>query len=166
MAVDKNKAVIEYITSYPDIQSVPLFFNFINAKDNNIQFLTESTDKSLSIHYIDGSVKRQYEFTLVITKSITDLAVVKPDPTQEEVWLSNENIEDMADIQALMDWINEQDDEHNYPNFGEDCVIENIHTLTENPQLEGVNTDVTPALAMYSMSIGIVYIDYSKTLWK
>lgn len=166
MAVDKNQAVIELLTSYPDIQSVPLFFNFINAKDNNIQFLTESNDKSLNKQFIDGSVARQYTFTLVITKSITDLAVVKPDTSSEDVWLSNENIADLADIQALMNWINEQDDVHNYPDFGEDCVVEKIYTLTDNPSLEGVNTDVMPALAMYSMSIGIDYIDYSKTLWK
>lgn len=166
MAVDKNQAVIELLTAYPDIQNVPLFFNFINAKDNNIQFLTESTDKSLNKQFVDGSVARQYTFTLVITKSITDLAVVKPDPSNEELWLSNENIADLADIQSLMDWINEQDDIHNYPNFGEDCVIDKIYTMSDTPSLEGVNTDVMPALAMYSMSIGIDYIDYSKTLWK
>lgn len=166
MAIDKNQAVIEFLTTYPDMQSIPLFFNFINAKDNNIQFLTESNDVTLDKTFIDGSVLRRYEFTLVITKSITDLAMVKPDTSNEDIWLSNENIEDMADIQNLMDWINEQGDARNYPNFGEDCVVENLHTLTNNPTLEGVNTDVTPALAMYSMSIGIDYIDYSKTLWK
>lgn len=167
MAVDKNQAVIEFLTQCSEFQNIPLFFNFINAKDNNIQFLTESTDVALNKTFVDGSVLRRYEFTLVITKSITDLALVKPDlSSEEDVWLSNENISDLADIQSLMDWVNEQGDNRNYPNFGEDCVIENLHTLTDTPNLEGVNTDVTPALAMYSMSIGIDYIDYSKTLWK
>ena len=166
MAVDKNQAVIEFLALYPNIQDIPLFFNFINAKDNNIQFLTEATDVSLNKTYIDGSVLRRYEFTLLITKSITDLAMVKPDLTNEDAWLSNENIEDIADIQALMDWVNEQDDVRNYPNFGQDCVVEKIHTLTNTPTLEGVQTDVTPALAMYTMTIGIDYIDYTKTLWQ
>ena len=158
MSIDKNQAVIDFLATYPDIQVNPLFFNFINAKDNNIQFLTSSNDKSLNRRYIDGSVLRRYEFTLLITKSITDLAIVMGE-------LSNENIEDIADIQSIMDWINEQNDNQNYPNFGEKCVIEDMHTLTDNPSLDGINTEVTPALALYSMSIGIDYIDYSKVIW-
>ena len=158
MTVDKNQAVIDFLATYPDIQANPLFFNFINAKDNNIQFLTSSNDKSLNRRSVDGSVLRRYEFTLLITKSITDLAIVMGE-------LSNENIEDIADIQSIMDWINEQNDNHNYPNFGDECIIEDMHTLSDNPSLDGINTEVTPALALYSMSIGIDYIDYSKVIW-
>ena len=46
--VDKNQAVVDFLMTYEDIQSIPLFFNFINAKDNNIQFLTSSNDKELA----------------------------------------------------------------------------------------------------------------------
>lgn len=158
MSVDKNQAVIDFLATYPDIQVNPLFFNFINAKDNTIQFLTSSNDRSLNRRYIDGSVLRRYDFTLLIAKSITDLAVVMGE-------LSNENIEDIAEIQNMMDWINEQNDNQNYPDFGEKCVIEDMHTLSDNPNLDGINTEVTPALALYSMSIGIDYIDYTKVIW-
>lgn len=156
---DKNIATLEFIASYPDIQSNPLFFNFINAKNDNIQFLTDSNDKVLNKPFIDGSVLKRYTFSLVITKSITELAVAKD-------ILSNENLDDMADIQAVMDWINEQNDIQNYPNFGEECIIEEMHTTSENPSLDGINTEVTPALALYSMEIRIDYIDYSKIIWK
>ena len=158
--VDKNQAVIDFLATYEDIQNNPLFFNFINAKDSNYQFLTTSNDNTLNRSFIDGSVAKQYLFTLVITKTITDLAIVK------EQGIANENLEDMANIQALMDWVNEQDELQNYPNFGEQCVIEEMKTTSENPNLDGINTDVTPALALYSMSIRIDYIDYSKIIWK
>lgn len=157
--IDKNQAVIDFLCSYENIQSNPLFFNFINAKDNNIQFLTETNDKSLSRQYIDGSVARQYTFTLMITKSITDMAILQGS-------LTNENLEDIANIQEIMDWINEQNDEQNYPNFGEECIIEEMHTTAENPSLDGINTEVSPALALYSMQIRIDYIDYTKIIWK
>jgi len=156
--VDKNTAIINFLVTYPDIQTSPLFVNFINAKDNNVQFMPSSNDKALNKPFIDGSVLKRYTFSLVITKSMTDTALPKD-------VLANENLEDLAEIQHLMDWINEQGDNHNYPDFGEDCVIEEMHTTAENPSLDGINTEVTPALALYSMEIRIDYIDYTKVIW-
>ena len=126
--------------------------------DDDVQFLTDSNETALNKTFVDGSVMKRYTFTLVITKSITDLAIAKD-------ILDNENIGDIADIQTFMDWINEQGDNNNYPIFGDTCVIEEMHTTSENPSLDGINTDVTPALAMYSMEIRIDYIDYSKVIW-
>lgn len=155
---DKNTAILDFLVNYEGFQSSPMFVNFINAKDNDVQFLTDSNDKALNRPYIDGSVKKRYTFSLVITKSMTDLAL----PTTS---LTNENIEDIAEIQALMDWINEQGENHVYPNFGENCIIEEMHTTAENPSLDGINTEVTPALALYSLEIWIDYIDYTKVIW-
>ena len=61
--------------------------------------------------------------------------------------------------------INEQADEEHYPNFGEDCFIDSMRTTSDNPNLNGVDTQVAPALAKYSMSIQIDYIDTSKAIW-
>ncbi len=156
--IDKNTATINFLTTFPDIQTSPLFVNFIKAKDDNIQFMPSSNDKTLDKPYIDGSVKKRYTFSLVITKSMTDTAL----PTST---LTNENIDDLAEIQSLMDWVNEQNDLHNFPNFGDKCEIEEMHTSAENPSLDGINTEVTPALALYSMEIWIDYIDYTKVIW-
>ena len=38
--VDKNKAVLTFLANYSDIQNSPIFINFINAKNDTIQFLT------------------------------------------------------------------------------------------------------------------------------
>ena len=156
--VDKNKAVLDFISTYEGITTSPIFINFINAKNDDIQFLTSSNDKSLNKEFIDGSVMKQYTFSLVITKSITDMPIAKD-------VLTNENIDDIADIQGFMDWVNEQGENQNYPDFGEDCVFEEMHTVAENPSLDGINTDVSPALALYSMEIRINYTDYSKVIW-
>ena len=154
----KEKAILAFITEYPETQDSPIFINFINAQDNDIQFLTSSNDKALNKKFVDGSEMKRYTFSLVITKSVTDMAIAKD-------LLINENIDDIADIQAFMDWINEQGENHVYPDFGEDCVIEEMHTTAENPSLDGINTEVSPALALYSMEIVIDYIDYSKIIW-
>ena len=156
--MDKSKAVLTFITNYSGIETSPIFINFINAKDNDVQIVTDDNDKSLSRRFIDGSVMKQYTFSIIVTKSITDLAIAKDG-------IVGENIDDLADMQAFMDWVNEQGENHNYPDFGNDCVIEEMHTTAENPSLDGINTEVSPALALYSMEIRIDYIDYSKVIW-
>lgn len=159
MSIDKNKAVLTFLADCPQIKDNPLYFNFINAKDNHNQMLPMANDKALERKYVDGSQKRRYSFTLLTFKSITELALV-----QEED-ISNENIDDMLDAQGLIDWIDEQNEARHYPNFGEKCIIEEISTTTDNPRFEGVNPDVTPELGLYSVTIQIDYIDYSKAIW-
>lgn len=156
--MDKNKAILDFITTYTGIETSPIFINFINAKDNDVQILTDENDVSLNRKFVDGSVMKQYTFSIVITKSITSMAIAKDE-------IIGENIDDLADMQAFMDWVNEQGENQIYPDFGEQCVIEEMHTTAENPSIDGINTEVSPALALYSMEIRIDYIDYSKVLW-
>lgn len=156
--MDKNQAILNFIVGYEGIATSPIFVNFINAKNNDVQFIPDSNDKALNSRFIDGSIMKQYTYSLVIIKSISDMAIAKD-------IMSGENIDDLVDIQRLMDWINEQGENQNYPDFGEKCVIEDMHTTAENPSLDGINTEVTPTLALYSMEIRIDYIDYSKVIW-
>lgn len=159
-SVDKNQAVIDYIIQCPNIRNSPLYFNFINAEDGNNQFVTKSSDIYTNRRYVDGSVLKIYSFTLITFKSVTDLAIVKAEG------YPNENVSDMSDIQTLMDWITEQADLENYPDFGEDCIIESIQVMSDNPNFDGINDEVSPPLAVYSMTIEITYLDISKRLWR
>ena len=158
--VDKHQAVIEYLINCPNILNSPLYFNFINAEDNTNQFLTVSNDRYTNTHYIDGSVGKIYTFTITTFKSTADIAVVKlPD-------YPNENISDMTDIQGLIEWIKEQNELQNFPNFGEDCIIESILPTTDEPTFDGIDEQTEPNLAVYSTTIQIEYIDISKRLWR
>jgi len=158
--IDKNQRVIEYLMQCPAIKDNPLFFNFINAKDNNKQFVTTGNDKSLNKPYIDGSVLKAYTFTIIDYKSVAYNAIVK------QSGYPDENIEDLLDTQSIIDWIEEKDFYNEYPDFGEDCVIDKIEALTDNPKLNGVDTSIKPSLAKYSISVRITYLDRSKVLWK
>ena len=158
--IDKNQAIIDFLLQCPDIANSELYFNFINAEDDNKQIITESNDKFSNRSYIDGSVLKQYTFTLIDFKSITDSALVLIQN------YPNENVVDISDVQILINWINEQNKLQNFPDFGEDCEVQSIETTSENPNFEGINTEVTPTLAMYSISIKIEYIDNSEKLWR
>ena len=142
----------------PLIAANPVYFNFTQAEDNSKSIITTASDKALSRPYIDGSISKRYTFTIIDFKSIVDQAL----PTV--AGYTSENVADMMDVQAIMDWIEEQADAHIYPNFGSTCVIDDMRTATENPNLNGVDSSTRPKLAKYSMAIIIDYLDTSKQI--
>lgn len=178
MALNKEQAIIDFLRECSAIADNPLFFNFINAKPDNKQLITSGNEKSIQKPYIDGSVMKRYTFTIIDFRSISYQAIVnvpKPQPTtattettnavaDDEPNYSNENVEEYIDIQAIIDWIDEQNDARHYPYFGSDCEIDEMKVLTDNPVLNGTDTQLKPALAKYSFSIQIDYIDKSKVL--
>ena len=157
--VDKNQAVIDFLLTCPVIQSNPLFFNFLNAKDDSKQLVSFANEKSMNVKFVDGSERKRFTFSIVDYKSVAYDAIAKIGGYIDE------NVQEIMEVQSIIDWITEQNEIRNYPDFGNDMIIEEMKTLTENPNLNGVDTSVTPALAKYSMSIQIDYIDTSKVLW-
>ena len=157
--VDKNKAVLKFLSDCPVIKDNPLFFNFAEANDEHNQYVTQANDVTLNKTFVDGSKQKEFTFTLLTFKSISNNAIIKEDS------ILNENIEDLQELQAIIDWVNDQSNSHNYPNFGEGFLIDDMRTTTDTPQYDGVNVGVSPALAMYSIVIRIIYIDYTNTLY-
>lgn len=157
--IDKNKAVIEWLQSCPQIKHTPLYFNFIEAKDNSKQFSTMANEKNVNRPNIDGSVLKRYTFT------IQDYRSISFNPLMPLAVEQNENIEDIFDFQGFIDWISEQAARENYPDFGNKCEIEELKALSENPDIHGIQTVGGLDLAKYSVSIQIDYLDTSETIW-
>jgi len=160
--VDKNQAIIDYLIQCPNIVNSPLYFNLINAKNDNVQIITRANDTTMDKPFIDGSIPKQYTFTIIVFKSISENPIV----TEVGTGYTNENIDDLADAQALLDWVVTQQELRNFPDFGEDCYVDDIQTTTNVPRLEGINDELTPPLAMYSIGVIVNYIDTSKMIWK
>lgn len=156
-AIDKNQAVIDFLLDCPVIAYNPLFFNFLQAQDNNKQIIVQTSDTSLNKKFIDGSVMKRYLFTIIDFRSIA----YQPLPKVEGY--SSENVEEFLDVQGIIDWINEQADAGNYPDFGSNYIIDSMQPTSNNPSLNGVDTQVTPALAKYSITIQIDYLDKTKS---
>lgn len=157
--MDKTQAVIEYLLTCPKIEQSPLYFNFINATDEDKQFLTVANDKAMDKAFVDGSILRRFTFTIIDYRSVAYQEMARYNIT------ANESVEEYLDVQAVIDWIDDQNDISNFPNFGPYCIVERIGTASTNPNLNGVDTQANPALAKYSISIQIDYLDKSKMLW-
>ena len=166
--MDKNQAIIDYILNCPVIKDNPLFFNAIKAQDENKEIITIANDRTMNSRFIDGSVMKRYSFTIVDFRSISynPIPIIVETTTTTEPEYKAENVEDMFDVQGIIDWIEEQKDSENYPDFGENCVIDDMVTTSDIPNLNGIDTNVAPALAKYSITIQIDYIDNSKKLFK
>ena len=157
--MDKNQAVIDFLLQCPQIKDNPLFFNFAEAKDNNKQIITIANDKSVSKEFVDGSVQKRYTFTIVDYRSVAYQSIVKT------AGFPNENVEEMFDVQKIIDWVKVQANKGNYPDFGKKCIIDSMWAVTDTPNLNGVDTSVEPALAKYSVSVQIEYLDKTGVLW-
>lgn len=151
--IDKNQAVIDFLLNCPQIRDNPLFFNAINAKDNNKEIITVSNEKTAQTPFIDGGIAKQFTFTIIDFRSVSYQAIVK------QTGYVHENVEEMLDVQGIIDWVMEQDKAHIYPDFGSDCIIDSMTPTTDNPSLNSIDNSASPALAKYSMSIKIEYID-------
>lgn len=155
--MDKNKAVVNFLLTCPEIKSNPLFFNFAQASADNGQFNTRATDISLNTPFIDGSVRKRFTFILIFYKMVAHRELIENK--------DDENMEYALDVQSILDWVNAQGEDQNYPDFGSKCIIESMQALTNEPNLNSVDNSSTPALAKYSISIRIEYIDTSKVIW-
>lgn len=158
--MDKNKSIINYLITCQDIMNTPLYLNFVNAKNGVHQIQTIESDKNINSPYIDGSVKKRYSLTLITYLTISINPLVKVED------INNENVADLATVQKLIDWIDEQNTIYNYPNFGDDCIVEEIGTTTNNPRLDQIDATQSNPLARYSFTIYVDYIDNSKRIWK
>jgi hypothetical protein len=155
--MDKNRAIIAYLQQCPHIQDNPLFFNFADQSDGNNHLITNS-DKTKS-QYIDGSALKIYTFTIACYKDVAYNPLGDYDASRFD-----ENIENMAIVQDILNWIERQSYDKNYPDFGEGYQIDDIRVLTNDPNV-GVDTSTNPPLARYSISIEIEYLDNTKKFW-
>ena len=158
--MDKSQAVIAFLQTCEYISSDPLFFNFGNVEDNAHQVSISSDDIALHAPFIDGSVEKRFTFSIDSFKSVAYIPVVQSLTAQDE------NLEEFQSVQQILDWITEQDRLHNYPEFGEDCIIDEMKVLTTKPELVGVDTSLNPPMAVYRISIQIDYVDNTDKAWK
>lgn len=157
--MDKNQAIIDYLLACPQLANSPLYFNYGEGADGNKEIVTVSNDVNTHQPYIDGSVSKRYTFTIIDFRSMTS------NPIPKVTGYSGENVVDILDVQGIIDWVTQQNDLRNFPNFGDNCLIDEIKALSDIPNLNGIDTSAKPILAKYSISIQIDYIDLSRVIY-
>lgn len=123
-----------------------LGFNYSPEETETAAIIPQYTDRNLRT-YITGDRQRAYNFAFIIVRLYST----------EPIDLLNVEAMDLG--QAFMDWIEEQDRRKNYPDFGENCLIERMEVLQNMPNLASVNAE--EGTARYMIQGRIVYREFN-----
>lgn len=140
----KHDAMVEYMS--PKVEELVgrfLNFNVSLGEEGNISFLTNYSDK-LRKKYIRVGAEKEYGFTVVITRTFS-----------EET--DDLNLDAMNFSQGFMDWIDEQDQKKEYPDFGKKCQVKKIENLQNMPNLASV--DWENMIAQYMLQCRVIYFE-------
>lgn len=137
MAVDKNKAIIDYINTYPQIYSW-IYFNAVIMFPGNTSILTDAD--LLIEEYIDGSQSRQYIFNVAFVHSY-------------DTNTSDINVDAMAETNNFINWIEENDLNNVYPVWND--PISSISVLSQIPLM---TIDTETSTAQYTLQCKIDYL--------
>lgn len=122
----KNEAMVEYLKQYPGLRSF-LYFNTATNAIGNISVQTEYSDE-WEEQDITGHGTKRYDFAIIFM-------------TPQVQGTSYTNVAEMDGVQEFMDWIREQDEQKNFPDFGA-CEVFSIENLQNMPNLATSNESV------------------------
>jgi hypothetical protein len=140
---DKNIAMWEWIKTYPNFENETngnLYFNFGEASDNNSFFIPVPTDYVVK-QDIMGTKTRFYTFAITTFKDIANNPY------------SMENINDYSEVQNFLDWIEEQNNQRSFPDFGENCNVLEVLNLSNMANVSNQDQQ----LAKYMTQCRVVY---------
>lgn len=142
--MSKHDAVKAYFVSkVKELAGSMLNFNFSPESPNSISLLTNYSDK-VRKKYITGDTLKEYGFSIIIVKEYSSES-------------DDLNLEAMNFAQTFMEWLEEQNEKKEYPDFGENCTIEKMENLQNMPNLSGVNYEA--GLARYMIQVRIIYTE-------
>ena len=142
--MSKHDAVKAYFVSkVKELAGSMLNFNFSPESPNSISLLTNYSDK-VRKKYITGDALKEYGFSIIIVKEYSSES-------------DDLNLEAMNFAQTFMEWLEDQNEKKEYPDFGENCTIEKMENLQNMPNLSGVNYEA--GLARYMIQVRIIYTE-------
>lgn len=143
----KHDAMREYLEpKVMEFVGNSMNFNFSSEIPDKFSMVTEYSDKVVK-KFVNGDVRKTYGFAIIVIKHYS-------------TYDDDLNLQCMNFVQAFMDWIEEQNRQKNFPDFGADCEVEEIEVLQNMPNLSGVNTE--EGLARYMIQCRVLYKEHDK----
>lgn len=137
--------VYEELTAFllPEVTKLLSAYIYFNtALPSSVGIITDSVFRTQD--YIDGSCEKTMLFTLRAAL-----------PYSEEK--DGENMANLAIFDEFISWVEQQEEEGNYPDLGENKTVFSIAVNRETPTFVSINEDGTEA--EYSFGIEITYLE-------
>ena len=135
---NKHEAVWAWLHTCPHITN--LFFNAGRADGGCTQLIPAESVKE---EYIDGTSVRSYECTLV---RFMEISFEANDET---------NIGDLIDFDKLGEWVEEQNEKQNFPQFP---AKESVQEINVSPSQAGYMVMLEAGIAKYQLQFQIDYV--------
>lgn len=139
---DKHTAIWDWVRKYPYFSG--LHYNFGEAGNENATFIPMQGDRLVSEDIL-GNRRKQYDFAVMFFSDY--------DVNAE----SEGNRIDFAEMQRFIDWVEAQNDAEHFPDMGDGCVVESVHSLQNIPQTAGAGGEV----AEYMVQCRVAYTEYA-----
>ncbi len=139
--MDRDQALFDWLKGNADLNAT-LLFNFLSEKDGDMALIV--APESQAPQNIDGSRERRYLFYLQLMRPLSQ--------TTDDI-----NVESMKMLRIWMDWLDEQEEAGNYPDFGPKCSCYELSNLADNPQLAMTYTE--DQKAKYQFAAQITYLE-------
>lgn len=133
----KSEAMTQYISQYPALQSF-LYFNALTENAGQVSIVTNYGEAWERKHMRGHGIKA-YDFSVCL---------ILP----QDSGTNTNNADALEDVQAFMDWIDEQNKKKNFPNF-EGAKVLSIENLQSQPNLALVNDDGSLAKYMFQCRV-------------
>lgn len=134
-----NKAIMDYLATYPDIKTFP-FFNSSTESIGNTSIATNYGSTWVDRHLRGHGVKA-YDFAIIYMG-------------QQDSGTSDINANEMFNAEKFMQWVEEQNENKNFPVFDGAKVL-SIENLQNQPNFAGVSE--AGNVAKYMMQIRVLY---------
>lgn len=143
--MNKYSAVLHLIDTCPLVGG-DLYFNFSDEtqSDGNTVLITTPYGQLVK-RYVDGEKLMKLQF---------EIRQIKPLSKQSN---TTANAEQLQFVQDFLDWINEQGEKKNFPDFGENCTVISMSTPEGVAMPSVAGADESGAL--YAFPFEITYVE-------
>lgn len=141
MTVDKDKAVLDWALECPLWTDTPIF-GTLNAEPNSMAIIPVP-DLSVDVPLIDGGRITTYGFAVQVTLTVSD---ARDDTNTDNLYIQRQ----------WQDWIDEQEEKENYPDFGAKCSGYEVKAIKDTPSMALLYEDGT---AKYQFFATITYTE-------
>lgn len=142
--MNRYKAVLEFIKTCP-LVGQDMFFNFVDETntDGNTTLATVPYGQLVK-KYVDGTSLMRMQF---------EIRQIKPFNQDSN---TSANAEEMHTVKEFLDWINEQGENGNYPNWSNTEIIDMaVPEETSDPSIVGTSDRG----ALYAFPFEILYLE-------
>lgn len=142
----KHEIMVAYVKDkVRELCNSILTFNYADGEAHSVSFLTNYSGRIVK-KYIRAADK-EYGFTILLTWHYSDE-------------LDDMNMQAMNLGQQFMEWIEGQNREKNFPDFGSNCQVKKIENLQNMPNLATV--DWENKVAQYQIPCRVLYFEKEK----